>query len=82
MEESLPEPDSALVAGYCESKWVAEHILDEAARHTALRPTSVRLGQCVGGPNGNWSEKDWFARMIKSSILLGKMPITPGVSQP
>lgn len=80
LEESLPEPDSALNTGYCESKWIAEHILDKAAQCTPLKPTAARLTQCVGGPNGNWSEKDWFALMVRSSVFLGKTPITAGVS--
>ena len=63
-----------------ESKWVSEHILDEAARRTPLKPTVARLTQAVGGPNGYWSEKEWFAKMIKSSIFLGKMLVIPGVS--
>lgn len=60
---------------------MSEHILDEAARRTPLKPTAARLTQAVGGPNGYWSEKEWFAKMIKSSIFLGKMPVISGVSE-
>ncbi|KAL5495879.1 hypothetical protein ACEPAI_1343 [Sanghuangporus weigelae] len=79
-EERLPVPDSALGLGYTEAKWVSENVLDEAARLTALRPTVVRLGQLVGGPGGYWSEREWFAAMIKSSLLFGMLPNVPGVS--
>ena len=79
LEASIPEPDSALGSGYTESKWVSEQILDEAARRTPLRPTSIRLGQIVGGPGGHWSEREWCAALVKSSIYLGKLPAVPGV---
>ncbi|KAL5518378.1 hypothetical protein ACEPAH_60 [Sanghuangporus vaninii] len=78
-EERLPVPDSALGLGYTEAKWVSENVLDEAARCTALRPTVVRLGQLVGGPSGYWNEREWFAAIIKSSLLFGMLPNVPGV---
>ncbi|KAL5534850.1 hypothetical protein ACEPAG_1315 [Sanghuangporus baumii] len=78
-EQRLPIPDSALGLGYTEAKWVSENVLDEAARLTALRPTVVRLGQLVGGPSGYWSEREWFAAIIKSSLLFGKLPNVSGV---
>ena len=78
-EEHLDQPDCAIGFGYAEAKWVSEHILDEAARRTALRPTVVRLGQIVGGPGGYWTEKDWFPILIKSSVYLRMLPAVPGV---
>lgn len=82
MEESIAEPDCAFGSGYTEAKWVSEHILDEAARRTPLKPTAVRLGQIVGGPSGYWNEKEWWAALVKSSVFLGKLPAVPGVSRP
>ncbi|KAL5534944.1 hypothetical protein ACEPAF_3034 [Sanghuangporus sanghuang] len=78
-EERLPVPDSALGLGYTEAKWVSENVLDKAARCTALRPTVVRIGQLVGGPSGYWNEREWFAAIIKSSLLFGVLPNVPGV---
>ncbi|THH10120.1 hypothetical protein EW145_g1561 [Phellinidium pouzarii] len=78
-EELFEESDSALSTGYSQAKWVSERILAEAAKNTALRPTVVRVGQLVGGPDGNWSEHEWFAALIKTSITLGMLPNVPGV---
>ncbi|THH10114.1 hypothetical protein EW145_g1554 [Phellinidium pouzarii] len=78
-EERLVKPNSALETGYTEAKWVSEQILSEAASHTALQPTVVRIGQLVGGPNGYWSEREWFAALIKSSIFLGMLPDLPEI---
>ncbi|KAI5120323.1 hypothetical protein M0805_000383 [Coniferiporia weirii] len=78
-EEHLDTPYSAIGQGYAEAKWVSENVLAQAAIYTALRPTVIRVGQLVGGPNGYWSEKQWFAALIKSSIFLGKLPAAPGV---
>ena len=78
-EEHLSEPDSAFGSGYTEAKWVCENILHQAALRTGLRTTVVRLGQLVGGPSGYWSEREWFAAVIKSSLLFGMLPNVPGV---
>ena len=53
--------------------------MDEAARQTPLKPTTVRLTQITGGPSGYWNEKEWFAAMIKSSIFLNELLAVPGV---
>jgi thioester reductase-like protein len=59
-EAMPPNPETSVSAGYSESKWVAERILDAAAQRTALQPVVVRFGQiCVDG-NGTWNETEWF----------------------
>lgn len=73
-EEHLPGPDSALGQGYAESKWVSEQILKRAAEQTPIRTRIIRCGQLAGGPSGAWNEHEWFPSLIKSSILLRKLP--------
>ncbi|KAF8889051.1 hypothetical protein BD779DRAFT_1469959 [Infundibulicybe gibba] len=73
-EVPMEDPNVAIGQGYSESKWVAECILYEAARQTALRPIVVRIGQISGGVNGAWNTTDWLPAIIKSSSKLGFLP--------
>jgi thioester reductase-like protein len=66
--------------GYGESKWIAERILDAAAKATPLQPTILRIGQISGGKNGSWNTSDWLPAVIKSSLTLGSLPEFKGVS--
>ena len=79
-EEYLLEPDSALGFGYAESKWVSENILRKASERTPISTTVFRCGQMTGGPSGAWNEHEWFPSLVKSSITLGQLPATGGVS--
>jgi thioester reductase-like protein len=76
----IEDPHVPLGQGYAESKWVAERILYEAAKHSSLRPIVVRISQISGGINGAWNVSDWVPAMIKSSIALGCLPKLIGVS--
>ncbi|KAH8113759.1 acetyl-CoA synthetase-like protein [Phellopilus nigrolimitatus] len=77
-EEPLATPDTAIGAGYTESKWVSEHILQVASEKTPLSVSVVRCGQMTGGPSGAWNTHEWFPSLIKSSIALGMLPDADG----
>jgi len=56
--EKLLPASAAVGAGYGESKWVAEMVLDKA-REFGVESTSVRIGQMAGsGQNGAWNVSD------------------------
>ncbi|EJC99755.1 acetyl-CoA synthetase-like protein [Fomitiporia mediterranea MF3/22] len=78
LEEPLPTDRIPLGNGYGESKWVAEKILNEAAKQTNLRTTIIRPGQITGGVSGSWKEHEWFPSLIRSSVTLGKLPTVDG----
>ncbi|PBK92571.1 hypothetical protein ARMGADRAFT_1080627 [Armillaria gallica] len=77
-EEPLADPAISAGWGYGESKWVAEYILEEAAKTTTLKPVIVRTGQLTGGANGAWNIKEWFPSLVKSSQDLKCLPDVPG----
>ncbi|KAH8110847.1 acetyl-CoA synthetase-like protein [Phellopilus nigrolimitatus] len=77
-EEPLATPDTAIGAGYTESKWVSEHILQVASEKTPLSASVVRCGQMSGGPSGAWNTHEWFPSLVKSSIALGMLPDADG----
>ena len=62
--------------GYAESKYVAERMLDEAARVSGVSSAVCRVGQVAGPTKGKgvWRTEEWFPSLIKSSVHLGCMP--------
>lgn len=68
------EPSVAVGMGYSESKWVADSILDAAAKRTPLQPVSVRVGQLTGGTSGAWNQTEWFPSLVRTSQNLGYLP--------
>ena len=47
---------------------------------SGLDISSLRIGQISGGhQNGAWAVTDWVPIMIKSSLVLGVLPLTTGV---
>jgi len=67
-------PDSAIVSGYSQSKWVSERILELAAEQTSLRPVIVRIGQVSGGANGCWNPLEWIPGIVQSAALTRSLP--------
>lgn len=53
---------------------MSERLLEVAAATTALKSTSIRVGQICGGPNGFWNEKEWLPSLVRSSIELNCLP--------
>ncbi|KAJ6483684.1 hypothetical protein DFH09DRAFT_1211912 [Mycena vulgaris] len=78
LERPIPDPRVSVGLGYTESKWVAEQVLEIAAQSTALSPVIVRPGQLSGANNGAWNPSEWFPVLLRSSQLLGHLPIISG----
>ncbi|KAI0938637.1 putative NRPS-like protein biosynthetic cluster, variant 2 [Taiwanofungus camphoratus] len=78
LEVSNDDASLAAGSGYTESKWIAERILDLAARSTDLRPITVRLGQICGDRLGHWNEREWFPSMVKSALFQRCLPDLAG----
>lgn len=70
-EFSLPQ-----AMGYAESKYVAERMLDEAARVSGVSSAVCRVGQVAGPTKGRgvWRTGEWFPSLIKSGVHLGCLP--------
>ena len=82
-EEVLPDPEIALQAGYGQSKWVAEQVLDVAGKATPLQAAVVRVGQLSGSQsNGSWNPWEWFPALVQSGKISGVdcLPNAEGVS--
>ncbi|KIJ49872.1 hypothetical protein M422DRAFT_160371 [Sphaerobolus stellatus SS14] len=67
------------MAGYSESKWISEQILEAAHRNTALKPVIIRVGQLSGGLNGNWNTREWFPSLVRASQVVKGAPETQGL---
>lgn len=77
--ESLPPTlAAALPTGYAESKAVAEHILDAAAKKSGVQASILRVGQIAGpvgsGNGAKWNETEWLPLMLKTAKTTGKIP--------
>ena len=70
----------AVGAGYTESKWVAERLLEIAAERNVVQSVVIRIGQLSGGVNGAWKLSEWLPSMICASAALGCLPQGQGVS--
>ncbi|KAG8908187.1 hypothetical protein FRB99_008730 [Tulasnella sp. 403] len=73
-ECAIEDPRSPAGAGYGESKWVAERILQTTSKRTSLRPIVVRVGQLSGGLNGNWNSQEWLPSIIRSAQSVKCLP--------
>ncbi|KAJ6576444.1 hypothetical protein DFH09DRAFT_1149378 [Mycena vulgaris] len=78
LEDNISDARTAAGLGYGESKWVAEQILETVAQRTALNPVIVRPGQLSGGIGGVWKTSEWFPTLLRSSQLLGHLPMISG----
>jgi thioester reductase-like protein len=66
--------------GYGESKYLAERILDYAARKLNLNTGAARIGQIAGtahDPHG-WNRNEWFPSLVLSSKYIGALPESLG----
>ncbi|KAH7077084.1 male sterility protein-domain-containing protein [Paraphoma chrysanthemicola] len=78
----LPEliqsnPAAASPLGYSRSKWVAEHICQQAHARTSLhgRIAVVRVGQLTGDSvSGVWNTKEAWPMMLSTARLIGCLP--------
>ncbi|OBT45611.1 Type I Iterative Polyketide synthase (PKS) [Pseudogymnoascus sp. WSF 3629] len=79
-EEIIYDHSAATPLGYCESKHVAERLLDLANARSAVPVTVIRIGQ-IAGPTqkqGVWSKREWLPSLVSSSKYLGLLPETLG----
>ncbi|KAI0008847.1 hypothetical protein F4779DRAFT_418501 [Xylariaceae sp. FL0662B] len=69
--------------GYAQAKFVAERLLDTAAKEAGVAATICRFGQ-IAGPTtaaGIWPRKEWLPRLIASSKYLRKLPSSLGQAE-
>ena len=73
-EYAVPAHGNTLPTGYTQSKWVAEHIVEQA-RERGLPITIYRVGR-IGGHSqtGACQTDDFFWRMVKAAIAVGSVP--------
>ena len=79
-EEVVRDSSAPAEMGYGESKYVAEQILDHAARKLSLRIDVARVGQIAGpiASSGEWNRLEWFPSLIRSSFHLAAIPSSLG----
>ncbi|KAJ8590926.1 hypothetical protein M405DRAFT_736061 [Rhizopogon salebrosus TDB-379] len=73
-EIPIDDPRVTISLGYRESKWVIEQVLTAAAE-AGLSSCSVRIGQITGNVNGAWGTHEWFPATLKSSQVIGCLPM-------
>lgn len=80
-EHILDSFDTPAALGYGRSKFLAELLVDAAARHFKLQATVVRVGQVGGAIHrpGIWNAREWLPSLVISSLYLGKLPNSLGV---
>lgn len=66
--------------GYANSKYIAEQLLDHAARTQSLRTSFARVGQIAGAARtpGLWNKSEWFPSLVMSSLQVGAIPDSVG----
>ncbi|KAI0773189.1 acetyl-CoA synthetase-like protein [Trametes elegans] len=77
-EAALDDPASAFGAGYSESKWVTERVLQNAAEERGIHSIVMRLGQVAGDKTGHWNEKEWFPALVRSAQFQRCLPDVEG----
>ena len=61
-------------AGYPESKWIAERLLQIAAKELSFKTSIVRVGLLAGSPSGYWDTSQWFPSLVQSAEYVGCLP--------
>ncbi|RDX43676.1 acetyl-CoA synthetase-like protein [Lentinus brumalis] len=77
-EAPLDDPKVPFGAGYGESKWVTEHVLQNVAAQTDVHTVVMRLGQVAGDKLGYWNESEWFPALVKSALFQRCLPDIEG----
>ncbi|KAE8363507.1 hypothetical protein BDV27DRAFT_129836 [Aspergillus caelatus] len=80
--ETVIKTNTPAPNGYADSKYLAEQLLDQAARQDPVHvhASFARVGQ-VAGPvrsPGLWNKAEWFPSLALSSLHLGALPNTLG----
>lgn len=79
-EHVLDSFDTPAAIGYGRSKFLAELLVDAAAKHFKMQATVIRVGQVGGAIHrpGLWNVREWLPSLVISSLYLGKLPSTLG----
>lgn len=74
--ETLPASfEYAQGMGYAQSKLVAEHLCDRAAKQTSMRCRILRVGQIIGDTrHGIWNETEAIPLIFQSAGSTGTLP--------
>jgi len=63
-ETAIEDPSIPEHQGYSESKWIAEGLLNAAAKRSGVSSTICRVGQIAGpvekGVKGVWNPQEWL----------------------
>ncbi|KAF5541761.1 NRPS-like enzyme [Fusarium mexicanum] len=76
-EEIIHDKSVTAPSGYGQSKYIAEHLLDNAAKTHGIPVTIIRIGQVAGSLSGNdsiWNKHEWFPMLLQASKNLGALP--------
>ncbi|PYI07034.1 acetyl-CoA synthetase-like protein [Aspergillus sclerotiicarbonarius CBS 121057] len=75
IQTTTPAPN-----GYADSKYLAELLLDQAARQGRVHASFARVGQIAGAVRsaGLWNRAEWFPSLVLSSLHVGALPDTFG----
>lgn len=79
-ERVFDDLDTPQRSGYGQSKFLAERVLDLAAKEANVPATICRVGQ-IAGPTtkaGVWPKQEWLPSLVASSLFLGKLPKSLG----
>jgi nucleoside-diphosphate-sugar epimerase len=78
--EAVIKTDTPAPNGYANSKYLAEQLLDYAARECSIRTSFARLGQIAGAvrSKGLWNKTEWFPSLVLSSLHVGAVPESIG----
>ncbi|THC89059.1 hypothetical protein EYZ11_011499 [Aspergillus tanneri] len=71
IQTATPAPN-----GYANSKYLAEQLLEHAARKRTVRASIARVGQVAGAVRtpGQWNKAEWFPSLVLSSLHVGAVP--------
>lgn len=81
-EVAMMDEKSTNPTGYSEAKLVCEKIIEKAVQDYGdeMEATYVRVGQMSGSSkSGFWNTSEHIAGLIKSSQIVGKLPLLEGV---
>lgn len=80
VEAPFEEPESVMLQGYAESKFVSERICALASSFSGVPTTIHRVGQ-IAGPtteHGLWNKQEWLPSLLATSKTLGMVPTELG----
>lgn len=79
-EAPILDPKVVISAGYPESKWIAERLLQITAKELSLNTCIIRVGLLAGSPSGCWDTSQWFPSLVQSAEYIGCLPAGDEVS--